>query len=39
MYIKKFDFFKEMVSVAERENLEYRVLYSNIERRATNDYT
>lgn len=33
------DIFKEMISVAEKENLEYRVLYSNIERKATNDCT
>lgn len=26
-----------MISVAEKENLEYRVLYSNIERKATNE--
>lgn len=39
MYTKKFDIFKEMISVAEKENLEYRVLYSNIERKATNDCT
>lgn len=31
------DIFKEMISVAEKENLEYRVLYSNIERKATNE--
>ena len=37
MYTKNFDIFKEMISVAEKENLEYRVLYSNIERTATND--
>lgn len=39
MYTKNFDIFKEMISVAEKENLEYRVLYSNIERTATNDST
>lgn len=39
MYTKNFDIFKEMISVAEKENLEYRVLYSNIERTATNDCT
>lgn len=39
MYTKNFDIFKEMISVAEKENLEYRVLYSNIERKATNDCT
>mgnify|MGYP004612916295 CR=1 FL=1 len=39
MYTKKFDILKEMISVAEKENLEYRVLYSNIERTATNDCT
>lgn len=31
------DIFKKMISVAEKENLEYRVLYSNIERKATNE--
>ena len=39
MYTKNFDIFKEMISVAEKEKLEYRVLYSNIERKATNDCT
>ena len=39
MYTKNFDVFKELVSVAETENLEYRVLYSNTERRATNECT
>lgn len=39
MYTRDFDTFKEMVSVAETESLEYRVLYSNIERTATNDCT
>lgn len=39
MYTRNFDVFKELVSVAETENLEYRVLYSNNERRATNECT
>lgn len=28
-----------MISVAEKESLEYRILYSNTERRVSNDYT
>lgn len=39
MYTRNFVVFKELVSVAETENLEYRVLYSNNERRATNECT
>ena len=39
MYTRDFDILKEMISVAEKENLEYRVLYSNIERKATNNCT
>ncbi len=39
MYTRDFDIFKELVSVSETENLEYRVLYSNNERRATNECT
>lgn len=39
MYTRDFDVFKELVSVAETENLEYRILYSNNERRATNECT
>lgn len=39
MYTRDFDVFKKMISVAEKENLEYRVLYSNIERKAANDCT
>lgn len=39
MYTRNFDIFKELVSVAETENLEYRILYSNNERRATNECT
>lgn len=39
MYTRDFDVFKELLSVAETENLEYRILYSNNERRATNECT
>ena len=39
MYTKNFDILKEMISVAQKENLEYKVLYSNIERKTENDYT
>lgn len=37
MYTSDFNIFKEMVAVAVTENMEYKVLYSNMERRAAND--
>ena len=39
MKTRDFNVFKEMVSVADRENMEYKLLYSYKERNATNGHT